>query len=221
MAVRESLRAYDSAVDDDHRARCAEPDVVFREILGELAWRRLHPEVRARFSQRPAAGHEMRYTGVMYAVELSFMGWLFAQVCRLIGTPLAPRRGANVPMDIRLRRDTELGGVTWTRIYRFPGEGDLEVRSTKSRSGRQELTEHIGCGFSMRLRLSERDGDLVFISQSYDLTIFGASFRIPHWMTPGTATVTHEQLRGDLFRFTLSVDHPVFGRTIYQDGYFE
>ena len=73
----------------------------------------------------------------------------------------------------------------------------------------------------MRLALREVGGDLHFVSTSYDFTAFGITVRIPHLLTPGKTTVTHEQLRGDLFRFTLSVHHPVFGRTIYQDGYFE
>ena len=198
-----------------------EPETTYREILGELPWRRLHPEIRDRFSIKPAAGASLRYTGVMRRVELSFMGWLFAQFCRLIGTPLAPYRGRDVPMDIRLSPDGGLGGIAWTRIYCFAGREALAVRSTKTRSGRQELTEHIGCGFSMRLSLAEVRGDLHFVSRSYDVTILGVRIRIPHLLTPGTTTVTHEQLSGDRFRFSLAVDHPIFGRTIYQEGEFE
>ncbi len=124
-------------------------------------------------------------------------------------------------MDIRLENDPHLGGVSWTRVYEFAKRKKLLVRSTKTRSAERELTEHIGCGFSMRLTLSEHRGDLYFVSRSYDLRILGMTIRIPHLLTPGTTTVTHEQIRGDLFRFTLAVDHPIFGRTIYQDGYFE
>lgn len=198
-----------------------EADASYKDILGDLAWRRLHPEIRRRFSHKPAPGGVTRYAGIMHIVELSFMGWLFAQFCRLLGTPLAPYRASNVPMDIRLERDTRLGGVRWTRVYRFEGRPALDVGSTKTRSGARELTEHIGCGFSMRLALSERQGDLYFVSRSYDVEIFGRTFPIPHLLTPGTTTVSHEQISGDLFRFTLSVVHPIFGRTIYQDGYFE
>ena len=150
-----------------------EDDASYRDMLGELAWRRLHPEIRARFSHRPAPGATIRYVGIMHIVELSFMGWLFAQCCRLIGTPLAPHRGSNVPMDIRLERDPVLGGVTWIRRYDFGGADPVDVRSTKKQSARQELTEHIGYGFSMRLHLFERRGDLYFVSHAYDLTLFG------------------------------------------------
>ena len=198
-----------------------EADSSYRDMLGELAWRRLHPEIpRTVLKKNHDRGKALCYDGIMHIVELSFMGWLFAQVCRLIGTPLAPRRGYNVPMDIRLEADEATGGVRWIRRYGFRS-GAVAVQSCKTRSGRQELTEHIGYGFSMRLHLSERRGDLYFTSHAYDLTLAGKRLRIPDWLTPGKTTVSHEQIRDKLFRFTLSVDHPLFGRTIYQDGYFE
>lgn len=193
----------------------------YREILGPLAWRRLHPRVRQRFSIKPARGAAIVYRGVMRVVELSFMGWLFAQCCRLIGTPLAPRRGRDVPMRIRLEPQPESDGIMWLRRYDFDDAPSLVVHSTKRRSGARELTEHLGCGFSMRLLLSERGGNLYFVSHAYDITLCGQRLTIPHWLTPGRTTVAHEQVHDDQFRFTLSVDHPWFGRTIYQDGIFE
>ena len=221
MLAKDDVTASDGSAGRNLAANGTEADSTYKDLLGDLAWRRLHPEIRARFSQKPAPGAATHYVGIMHIVELSFMGWLFAQFCRLIGTPLAPHRGSNVPMDIHLERDPELGGVSWTRVYRFAGRKALDVRSTKTRSGARELTEHIGRGFSMRLCLSERGGDLYFVSRAYEVEALGLKIRIPPLLTPGTTTVSHEQISGDLFRFTLSVVHPVFGRTIYQDGYFE
>lgn len=197
-----------------------EPDPTYRELLGDSAWQRLKPEIRGRFSVKPKRGRRQHYVGVMQRIELSFLGWLFAQFCRLIGTPLAPHTGKDVPMGIRLERDESLGGVAWIRGYNFPGRARLDVRSTKFTSGPRELTEHIGCGFSMRMHLRERDGDLYFISHGYDVELFGHSLRIPHRLTPGKTIVSHEQIEGERFRFTLAVDHPWFGRTIWQEGEF-
>jgi hypothetical protein len=196
------------------------PQTEYQELLGAAAWARLHPEIRERFLLRPADGESILYNGTMHRVELSFMGWLFAQVCRLFGTPLAPHRGEKVAMHIALTWDEALQGVTWHRTYHFVPDKDFTVRSTKSRSADGALTEHIGHGFSMRLVLSERNGDLVFTSTRYDVEIGGRIFRIPSILTPGITTVTHEQVEGDRFRFTLSVLHPLLGRTIYQDGEF-
>lgn len=195
-------------------------DRSYRDSLGIASWRRLKPEVRHRFSVRPASGATIRFAGTMRTVELSFMGWLFAQACRLIGTPLAPYRGEWVPMSIELTDDPVLGGVAWNRSYRFDANRDFTVCSTKCRGDGGEFIEHIGCGFRMRLDLKEVDGDLWFVSKSYDLSVFGRRITIPSLLTPGVTTVTHEQLSGDRFRFSLSVDHPWLGRTIYQEGVF-
>ena len=105
----EANRAH-NAVD-----RVAGPNVTgdrsYRDALGVAAWCRLKPEVKGRFSVKPLAGGAIRYAGTMRTVQLSFMGWLFAQACRVIGTPLAPYRGQWVPMSIELAEDSMLGGV--------------------------------------------------------------------------------------------------------------
>ena len=195
-------------------------DDSYRSILGEAAWQRLKPEVRGRFSAKPRHGKAIRYEGSMHTVELSWMGWLFAEACRLIGTPLALYRGRNIPMKIDLVRDDRLKGVAWHRTYAFPGRAPFTVRSTKCQGSNGEFIEHIGCGFLMRLKLTEKNGGLVFRSVAYEIDIRGRRLKIPALLTPGITTVTHEQLTGDRFRFSLSVDHPWLGRTIYQDGEF-
>lgn len=202
------------------RNRHTTRDDSYRSILGEQAWRRLAPEIRARFSAKPRHGKSIRYEGSMHTVELSWMGWLFAQACRLIGTPLALHRGRNVPMMIDLVRDDRLKGVAWHRTYKFPGRTVFTVRSTKCQGSNGEFIEHIGCGFLMRLKLTEENGGLVFRSVSYEIDIRGRHLRIPALLTPGVTTVTHEQLAGERFRFSLSVEHPLLGRTIYQEGEF-
>lgn len=195
-------------------------DGSYREALGAAAWSRLSAEVRARFAVGPAAAQAICFAGTMHRVELSAAGWLFAQACRLIGTPLAPRNGRHVPMRIELQADEELGGVSWQRIYEFSPRQRYIVRSTKCKGGPGEFVEHIGRGFSMRLDLAEENGNLVFRSTAYQCRLFGRTVRIPDWLTPGRTTVRHEQLCGNRFRFSLSVDHPLLGRTIYQDGEF-
>lgn len=196
------------------------PHSVYRDLLGNDAWARLYPEVRQRFSVRPAGADKILYRGVMHRVELSLMGWLFAQICRLFGTPLAPYRGKDIDMEIALTWNTRLRGITWHRKYYFGPQRVFTVRSTKSVQGNGAVIEHIGHGFSMRLGLSECNGNLVFTSTRYEVSIGGRTIRIPALLTPGVTTVTHEQIEGERYRFSLSVKHPLLGRTIYQDGEF-
>ena len=72
----------------------------------------------------------------------------------------------------------------------------------------------------MRLTVSEKNGMLVFTSRCYEFALGGWRLRIPALLTPGVTTVVHEQLHDDRFRFSLSVVHPLFGVTIFQDGVF-
>src|SRR5215831_18825254 len=54
-------------------------DPSFRGLLGELAWRRLAPAVRARFAVKPAPGSEIRYVGAMRVVRRSAVGSVMAR----------------------------------------------------------------------------------------------------------------------------------------------
>ena len=219
MAVRKAARAEFNG-NDVRAAVATSRDDSYRRLLGEAAWHRLAPEIRARFSVKPGTNARIRYLGVMHRIELSLFGWLFAQACRLIGTPLAPFRGSNVPMTIDLVADKGMRGVAWQRRYHRAGGQDFVVRSTKCAANDGTFVEHIGAGFSMRLKLSVADKALKFRSVGYYVACWGIEVRIPDWLTPGVTTVTHRQLAGSEFRFTLSVTHPLLGRTIYQDGEF-
>ena len=70
----------------------------FEALVGAAAWGRLPCAVQSRFDA--AAHHRPRvYPGVM-EVRASRFGRLIAQVCRLIGTPIAPWTGSGVPVSV-------------------------------------------------------------------------------------------------------------------------
>jgi hypothetical protein len=200
-------------------AQGVEPDPSFRALLGELAWRRLPPAVRERFAWKPAPGAEIRYRGVMAVVRRSMIGALMAQLCRLIGTPLAPYGGRDVPVSVRLRRDADSSGVVWERTYHFAHRAPVTCRSVK-RAESSGLVEIVGAGIGMTLALAECQGALHFRSTGY----FGRWRRwrltLPRWLTPGEMHVVHADLGGGRFRFAIAVTHPLFGEIIRQDGVF-
>ena len=63
-------------------------DLRFRALLGPEQWAGLPAAVRVRFSKRYGAGRSVSYTGTIAECRISRMGWLLAQVCRVIGAPL-------------------------------------------------------------------------------------------------------------------------------------
>ena len=197
------------------------PDPSFERLLGELAWRRLAPAVRERFRWKPASGAEIHYAGEMLVVRSSRLGWLMAQLCRLIGTPLAPHRGARVPVTVTLSLDADGAGVVWRRLYRFPGRRAVTCVSVKKAAESEGLIECVGGGIGMWLRLSERAGALYFRSTGYFWTIGRWRVALPDWLTPGALTVVHSDEGQGRFRFVISVVHPFIGETFFQDGVFE
>ena len=195
-----------------------EPDPSYRALLGEPAWRRLAPPIRERFAQKPAAGVALHYSGTMHIVRCSIVGWCFAQLCRLIGTPLAPACGVEVPTRVTLRAEPG-GGISWARCYGFARRAPVTCRSIKQVDARLGLIERVGRGIGMRLNVFERDRALHFVSARYFWEWRGRHWPIPAWLTPGALHVIHADL-GDAFRFSIRVRHVLFGETFYQDGIF-
>ncbi len=193
----------------------------FAALVGAEGWRRLPALIRARFACGSAAA-DVTYTGSMQSVRCSHAGYLLAQLCRLVGTPLAPFEGQDIPIEVRVHDDPEKGGVAWDRIYFFPGQAPVTVTSTKvfADDGAM-LLECVGGGFGMRLSVFERDRKLHFMSQSYFWRFAGFSVRLPDWLTPGVAHVIHSDLGEGCFRFEMTMQHRLLGETFYQDGTFK
>lgn len=195
--------------------RAAAPD--FRALLGEAAWARLPDTVQARFA---AGAHATPcvYAGRM-SVRASPLGWLFAQACRLIGTPLAPWTGEDIPVEVSVSLAAR-GGITWARLYRFPGHAPASVSSRKLMSPRGDLLEVVRGGLGMRLAVAEEDGALVFRSLGYIVRVGSWTIPLPALLTPGQAWVEHRDLGGGAFRFSLRFVHPLAGETMFQTGVF-
>jgi hypothetical protein len=197
-------------------AEARTPD--FRAMLGEAAWAELPDAVRARFD---AASHATPRTfpGAMQ-VRMNWLGWLFAQACRAVGSPLAHRAADAVPVRVLVRREPT-GGVAWERIYAYPGQAPLSIVSMKLAAEDGGLLEVTRGGIGMRLTLSVEVGALVFRSTAYFWRIGPWLAPLPHLLTPGRCTVVHRDLGGGRFHFSLRFDHPLAGETIVNAGDFQ
>ena len=191
--------------------------VNFRRILGERAWRTLPAAVQARFA---VTAHlvPVAYEGAM-VVRASWLGLAFAQACRLLGTPLTPWTGADVPVRVDVHSDPA-GALVWDRTYRFPRHPPIQISSRKMQGARGELMEVIHGGLGMMLALSVEDRALHFRSTGYFVRLGPVRLPIPLLITPGRAHVIHEDQGGGAFRFTLSFIHPLAGETVFQTGLF-
>ena len=102
---------------------------------------RLPPAVRARFADTAGA---VDYVGEFEIVRASLLGRMIAWTCQLIGTPVVPRTGNDVPAIVHVAASPR--GVEWRREYRWPGYTPIIVRSTKVIGADGTLIEELPAG---------------------------------------------------------------------------
>ena len=200
--------------------RAALGDLRFRALLSDADWQALPLPIRRRFSKRLADGETAVYVGTILKTELSRVGWLLAQLLRLIGGPLPTARDARVPSVVTVTEEMTTGGQIWTRLYARRRNFPQVIHSSKRFAGRTGLEEYVGYGIGMALAIGVEHGALVFRSDGYFVEILKRRFFLPAWATPGALTVTHAELGDGGFLFTLELVHARLGRLIRQAAAF-
>jgi len=195
-------------------------DTRFRALMRAEEWESLPLPIRRRFSKRLANGATALYAGEVLETTMSRMGWLWAQVLRLIGGPLPFTRNRHVPAVVVVTEDHASRGQIWTRLYGQPGRFAQVVQSAKRFAGPTGLEEYVGYGVGMTLTVEAREGALIFRSKDYFVELFGSRWRLPAWLAPGDTVVTHAELPDGRFSFTLQLIHPRLGHMIRQMGMF-
>ncbi len=185
-----------------------------RDVLGESAWQRLPPRVRARFDEPTLA---VDYVGEFDVVRASRLGRIIAWFCQAIGTPVVPRTGQNVRAVIHVGPVAR--GASWLREYHWPPRDTYRVHSTKVIGADGMLVEELPARLRMPLNVYEREGVLHFVSKGYYFEL-GVHLHLPGWLSPGTTHVEHIDEADGWFRFTMTVSHPIFGEVFYQTGRF-
>jgi hypothetical protein len=195
-------------------------DCRFRALLPDDQWGRLPLAVWRRFSKRLADGRTIIYVGEIDEACCSRPGWWLAQIARVIGGPLPTGTEIGVPTIVTVTEDAATGGQVWTRIRARKHGFPQVIHSSKRFAGPTGLEEYVGYGISMALRISVANEALLFHSVGYSLRLGRLRLPLPDWLTPGDLTVTHRDLGGGEFRFTLEITHPRFGRLIRQSAVF-
>ncbi len=206
-----SRRAANTIMLDDRR---------FHDLLPGEAWGRLPLAIWRRFSKRFADGETVVYVGTVEEASFSRAGWWLAQLARIIGAPLPTGVETGVPMVVTVTEDAASGGQIWTRICARSNGFPQVIHSAKRFAGPTGLEEYVGCGVGMALTISVENEALVFRSAGYALHIGPLRLQLPARLTPGDLTVTHSDLGGGAFRFTLEVVHPRLGWLLRQSALF-
>lgn len=193
----------------------------FRRLLSPADWAALPVAVRRRFSIKVVGGASVIYRGRTVHLKMNAAGWLLAQAARMIGAPFPLDLNSNSRAAVvAVTDDPKSDGQVWTRLYARNAGFPQMVNSAKTFCGPTGLEEHVGGGVGMSLVLAVDRGALLFKSADYFLTVFGFRLWLPRWLAPGAMTIGHHDLGPNGFAFTLTLDHPIFGRLIEQATIF-
>jgi Domain of unknown function (DUF4166) len=187
--------------------------VDYRQLVGAAAWSSLPAATRARF-----ASHAAEYSGSM-TLHASRCGRCVAALCRVVGSPLPPASDVPLASTVRVEPDRATGGARWLRRYEFP-HGPVEISSVKALDASGSLVERLPMGLRMKLDVFARDSALHFVSAGYYFEWLGLRLPLPSWWLPGRTHVTHRDLGGGRFRFTMTVRHAWLGKLFDHDGVF-
>jgi hypothetical protein len=195
-------------------------DLRFRQLLSREDWEALPLPMRKRFSKRLSNGATVVYAGEVVETRFRVFGWLFAQLARVIGSPLPLFTDANVPAVVTVTEDVRTSGQIWTRLYARRNGFPQIIQSSKQFRGDTGLEEHVGGGVGMALTTHRADHALQFRSARYFVRLEGLEMTLPRWLTPGALTVTHLENGDGRFTFTLDIVHPLFGQVLWQKAVF-
>lgn len=193
---------------------------LFKKILGQ-EWRKLHPDIQARFDKNPLPGKPLYYTGSLSELSSSRAGKLLGYLSMpLIPGALMPYDDADFPVDIQVYSKHNCASIFKQRTYRLNGRKPVMFTSFMAESPQGEVLEYVGMGLGMKLLLEVRDGNLHFESDGYFWQLFGVRIPLPDLLTPGKTFLCHRNNSSNQFDIRIEIRHPLFGTTFTQAGIF-
>ncbi len=193
---------------------------LFKKILGE-EWKKLHPDIQARFDKNPLPGQPLYYTGYLSELSCSafgkILGWL---TLPFLKGALIPFNDFNFPVDIQVYSKPNNPSIFKQRIYRLHGRKSIQFTSYMRESENGEALEYVGMGLGMKLILHVENGSLYFTSAGYFWQVFGQRIPIPDLLTPGKVYLSYCNENAKQFSIRIEIKHKIFGTSFTQIGVF-
>lgn len=190
-----------------------------KHALG-AAWDRLHPVIRRQHDLTPGTDAEVIMTGTLYEIYHSRIAKLFVYPARLFGA-LVQYRGYDVHTSVRnWTRADDPHHVFWERSFHFPGREPVSFASRMAYLGGNEVAEYVQSGLGMRMRLSVRDGMLMYQGTGYRWDFYSMSVHLPSWLILGRGDICQSGLSDETFSMAFRMCHPLYGRTFAYSGEF-
>lgn len=196
-----------------------QPQSIMQKALGDQ-WSLLDDIVRRHYEMAPGTSCRMTINGVMDEVFHSNIAKLFLLPGRMFGA-LVPYRGKDIPTEvINWTEESSNKMMFWYRTLMFPGRPKAIFRSHMEHAGGDEIIEYVRFGLGIRMKMSVRDGALVFSSAGYIWKLGKVRLPIPTWIILGDAEIVEKAIDDQEFHIYFNMVHPILGRTFGYSGRF-
>lgn len=198
------------------------PDNRFSDLVGPRAWAALPVAIRRRFGKKLSGGASVVYKGRVVEMRMNLAGRALAHIARLVGAPLPyDMTSCGQPAVVSVTEDIAGKGQFWIRQYGRASGFPQVIHSSKRFSGPTGIEEYIGAGIGMALRVAADHDSLSFKSDHYFLQLGEKRLRLPRWIRPGDLKITHRDLGGGRFLFSLALNSRFLGELVHQDALFQ
>lgn len=185
------------------------------QALGEKQWQELNPDIKNRFTNR-SSSRSLRYIGVVKRVYCSITGKLIARLLKPL--ELLPDRCArDVAFDFLIQRNKN--GLLKQRRYYLEDTVPFTFRSVFS--SQPIIHEEFKAGLGMKLKLSVKNGNLIFRDDDYFWRFKNWRIPIPAWLSIGRFELVHRNIDRERFAVSIRIAHPLLGVLFYQHGEFQ
>ncbi len=189
----------------------------------EGGWSNVYPSVKQRMDKLLTSVEPVIFEGTG-CVRRSKIGWLFAKLSWVFGTPLISEQDENTKTVVTVI-PRENGLRCWHRLFLFSDGSEQLVQTSKVMDSKLGFIDVVGSQGEKRLATKmhvwAKDKSLFFESSIYILRFKYFNLPIPPIFTPGKLFAEHRDLGNGNFRYILKFNHPLWGETFYQDGIFK
>jgi hypothetical protein len=191
---------------------------IMEKALG-AEWNGLGAAVKRHYDIAPGNSERRIMVGEM-EIRHPRLAWPLLAMGRLFGA-LVSHRGRDVP--VRVENWTERGSpaMHWHRTFSFQGKPPHIFRSRMEYVTGDEIIEYVRWGLGIRMRLSQRNGALIYDSIGYQWDIGPVRLRVPDWLVLGRARITEVPLGENRFAVDFQIRHFLFGEIFAYAGEFE
>jgi len=191
---------------------------VIKQALGDQ-WDQLSTIIQQHYDISPGIPGSVVMAGVMEEVYHSRIAKGYIFIGRIFGA-LIPYKGVNIPVEVKNWTNENDPAMFWFRTFQFPNKAVI-FSSHMVYECDNQIIEFVRFGMGVRMKMSVRQGALVFKGVSYCLKFGSIKFTLPNWMLLGDAEISETAIDSNYFRVDFRIIHPLFGRTFAYSGNFK